>query len=613
VRASGGTGPAAVARRGITPTGAGMEIVIVSALVVAVVYLLASERIPVDLTAIGVMVVLMVAGILTPREAMAGFANPAPLTIGALLIASQGLIRTGALDFITVRIIEITGGRGKPLLLLALLITGAFSSFINNTPVVVLFITIIMTICARYGLAPSKFLLPVSYVSILAGTTTLIGTSTNILVSDLAVGQGQAPLGMFELTRLAFPVAITGALYLYFLGFRLLPQHRTPILETQGEDHLYLSELLVPEGSPLIGHAVCAKLADGATDLELYEVIRGDEVLDPQARECRLAAGDILLVKASASDLAHVLEEQSVVLPKGEGGTIAAPYDDGHLIVELIVPPNSGLLGRRLAGTYLAHGSDLHVIGVQRRNVHYSQQKLSELRLIVGDILLVQCSLDTVKALRAESDVIVLEDVLRRIVNRRKAPLALGIFGAMVVAAATGLADILVCAMTAAFLMILTRCLNLRDAYRAVDVKVLVLIIGTLALGAALQKTGAADVYARGFLAPFQGQDPGLVLAALIVLTSVLSHFLSNNSTAVLLVPVAVSTAAAIGVDPRPFVVGICFGASSCFATPIGYQTNLLVMSPGGYRFVDYLKLGMPLNLLVWVAASLFIPRIWPF
>lgn len=591
-----------------------MEILIVSAIVVAAIALLASESLPVDLTALGIIVVLIATRILSPPDALAGFANPAPVTVGALFIVSRGLMRTGALDFLNRFLIRWTEGRPLYLLVATLLATGTISAFINNTPVVILFTSLIIGLCARFGLAPSKFLLPVSYISILAGTSTLIGTSTNIVVSDLLAARGYAPLGMFELTPAGFPLAILGLGLLVILAFRLLPEHRAPTLEqTRGDQHKYLSELLIPESSPLVGQDPTAALAERFPAVEIYEVFRGDYTCDPSTEVCILAQRDFLLVKASADDLARLLQEKQVALPVGEDGVAADPLNRRSIIVELIVPPGSRLIGRKLDDTHLGFGQELHVLGVKRRQVHYSAQKMSSLYLVVGDILLVQCPLDDVDLLRGDDDVIVVEDVDKRIVHRRRAPLALLVFATMVAFAATGLADILTCALAAAFAMIVTGCLSLREAYASVDVRVLVLIIGTLALGRALEETGAADLYATRFLAVFANLGPQGILAAIIVLTSLLSHFLSNNSAAVLLVPIGIATAANLGVDPRPFVIGICFGASACFASPIGYQTNLLVFGPGGYRFPDYVRLGLPLNLLIWIGAVILIPLFWPF
>jgi len=591
-----------------------MAIAAVSAILVITIVLLVTERLPVDLTALVIMAALMVTGILTPAEALSGFANPAPFTIALLFVVSRGLMRTGALDYVTEWLIQHSGGNERRLLFLSLFIVGGFSSFLNNTPVVVLFISVIMAVCSRYGLSPSKFLLPISFVSIMAGTSTLIGTSTNILVSDVAAQYGMAPIGMFELTLLGAPTAMAGAVFLYFISPRLLPSHREPVLESKGgESQRYISELLISEDSALIGDDALGALRQRFPDIDLYEVVRGQQRLFPSLGPVGLEAGDVMLVKATAPQLAQILDRRCARLPKGEGGTIADPHDSRALIVELLVPPNSDAVGRRLPRLLASLDAHINVIGVKRHWTHIGPDNVQDLRLAVGDIVLVQTPLDHLEQLRAAGELLVLEDVHKTILNRRRAPIAMVIFAAMILATAIGLTDILVASMVAMILMLLTRCLSLREAYRALDARVLILIVGTLSLGVALSKTGAADLYAQLFLAPFDGMSPHVVLSAFILLTSVLSLFLSNNSTAVLLIPVALSTAATLGVDPRPFIIGICFGASACYATPIGYQTNLLVYGPGGYRFADYLKLGLPLNVGVWLIASVFVPILWPF
>jgi len=283
------------------------------------------------------------------------------------------------------------------------------------------------------------------------------------------------------------------------------------------------------------------------------------------------------------------------------------------LIVELIIPPQSSLLGARLMENRLQRDPDVHIIAIKRQELHYTEQKIKDIRLKIGDILLIRCPESSLERLRGVTDYIIVEDVHHEIVHKRLARRAFAIFGGLVIAASTGMADILVCALTAAFLMILTGCLQLRDAYRAMEGRVLLIIIATIALSAALEKTGASEFYAKAFLSLFSGLDPVYVLSGILLLTSISTHILSNNATAILLLPIAISAALGLGVNPKPFIVAVCFGASACFATPIGYQTNLLVYGPGGYRFSDYLKLGMPLNLLVLVLGSLFIPTIWSF
>ena len=253
------------------------------------------------------------------------------------------------------------------------------------------------------------------------------------------------------------------------------------------------------------------------------------------------------------------------------------------------------------------------MIAVLRRRFVYSEQRIQILKLRVGDIILIWCPGEKLERMRGETDFIIVEDVHHEIVHKKKAPFAILVFLGLIVAASTGLADIMVCALAAAFLMILTGCLQLRDAYRSIQGNVLVLIVGAIALGTAMEKTGTAQYYAEGFLGLFGGANPEVILAGIILLTSISTQILSNNATAVLLVPIAISTALSLGVDPKPFIIAVCFGASACFATPIGYQTNLLVYGPGGYRFSDYLKLGMPLNLIVLILGTVFIPVFWPF
>lgn len=590
------------------------DIAIVTAILLTALVLLVSERMSVDLIAIGIMVTLMISGVLTPREAVAGFANPAPLTVGALLIATKGLIRTGSLGFLTRLMIAGSGGRPRRVLLLSLLLVGVLSAFMNNTPVVVLMLSVVIVLSGRFELSPARFLMPISFASILAGTTTLIGTSTNIIVSDQAVVAGLAPLGMFELARAGVPIALVGFVAIFFLSDRLLPQTHTPIRRgDRGEKHRYIAELTIPPGSVHEGREVVAALREKHPGVEVHEVLQGPRVCYPETDVCLVSEGDAILVSATAADLVEILSGQDAALPLVAGKSLPDPYDPDSQIVEAILPPESPLLGRRMGETFLVAAEDLVVIGAQRRRVNYTEGSLDRLRLTVGDILLIQCTERRLERLRNENELLIFEDMAGQVENRRKAPLALGIFAAMVATAAFGVLNILSAALAAAFLMMITGCLRPHEAYEAVDVPVLVLIIGTLALGTALTVSGAADLYAQGFLSVFHGAGPHAVLAALIVLTSLLSHVLSNNSTAVLLVPLGVATAAALGVDPRPFLIGVCFGASACFATPVGYQTNLLIYGPGGYRFRDFFRLGMVLNVIVWIMAALLIPRFWPF
>ena len=591
-----------------------MTILLVTLILIAAMLLLITEKLPVDLTSIGIIVVLTLTGILAPKEAIAGFANPAVITVGAMFLISKGMIRTGAVAFISQKVIEYSRGRPTLAIFLILVIVGAASAFINNTPVVVLFIPIILSLSCELGFSPSKILIPVSYASILAGTCTLIGTSTNIIISDLSAAHGFGALGMFELSPLGLPIALLGLFFLIFAAPRLMPAVHNPVCELKDPEHRrYLAEFHIPRESPIIGENPNFYFTEKYPGMEVLELIRYSHVYYPDRDPVKIAPDDLLLVKGSANDLVEILNEETMELPMAEADINFTAEQNESLIVELIIPPESRLLGERLVASRLQRDPDIHIIAIKRRELHYAEPKVKDVRLKIGDILLVRLPETSLERLRGETDFIIVEDVHHEIVHKRLARRAFLIFGAMIVAASTGLADILVCALAASFLMVLTGCLQLRDAYRAMDGRVLLIIIAMIALSTSLEKTGASKLYAEVFLDLFSGLGPAYVLSGVILLTSISTHVLSNNATAILLLPIAISAAQGMGIDAKPFIIAVCFGASACFATPIGYQTNLLVYGPGGYRFSDYLKLGMPLNLLVLIMGSVFIPMIWPF
>lgn len=591
-----------------------MSIWIVSVILIVTLVLLVSEKIPVDLTAVGIMVALVLTQILTPMEAVAGFASPAVITVGAMFLISRGMIRTGAVGFIGQKVIEYSHGDSNIAMLLILLIVGIASAFINNTPVVVLFIPIVLSLSCDLGFSPSKFLIPVSYASILAGTCTLIGTSTNIIVSNLSYINGYGALSMFELSALGIPIALVGIAFLLFAAPRIMPSHYSPVCELKDADHQrYLAELSIPRGSALIGKDPVQVFIDNFPGIEVLELIRYSHIFYPDRDSVTISPDDHLLVKGSANDLVEILHRDGIELSLSGKGMKFGTGKKDSIIVELIITPQSSLLDTRLLESRLKQDPEIHFIAIQRSGLHYTEQKFQDIKLRIGDILLIRCPEARLERLRADTDFIIVEDVHHEIIHKRKAPIASAIFIGLVAAATTGLADIMVCALAAVFLMVLTGCLQLRDQYRAMQSNVLMLIVGTIALGTAMNKTGASQYYAKAFLSIFTCASPAVVLSGIILMTSMSTQLLSNNATAILILPIAISTALGLGVNPKPFIVAVCFGASACFATPIGYQTNLLVYGPGGYRFSDYLKLGIPLNLIVMILGSTLIPVIWPF
>lgn len=590
-----------------------MGIWIVSIILVITIYLLISEKITLDVTAIGIMVALMVTRILTTVEAVAGFANPAVITVAAMFLISRAIVRTGVVGLISQWVLAWAGGRSWLAMLAVLLVVGTASAFVNNTPVVVIFIPVVLSMSCRLGVSPAKYLIPLSYISILAGTCTLIGTSTNIIVSDLAVYYGYDPFGMFELAVVGLPVAVVGLAMILVMAPRLMPDLVNPTCELHDDQaRRYLAELMVPRNSPLKDLNPCQHLPSKYPGLEVIELIRYSHIFHPCRDNVTMAPDDLLLVKGSPNVLMQLINDNTLVLPPRQN-SMQLEGRQQAMVVELVITPQSSLVGQRLKSTYLSQYSHLDIVAVERSGLHFTEKQIQDIRLRTGDILLVWCREEQMDRLRGKNDWIVVEDVQHQIEYKGKAPLTGLIFGIMVVAAATGLADIMMCALAAVFALILTGCLPLREAYRAMHGHVLMLIVGTIALGAAMEKTGASRFYADLFLGALKGWSPAMVLGGMILLTSISTQMLSNNATAVLLLPIAISTATSLGVHPKPFMMAVCFGASACFATPIGYQTNLMVYGPGGYRFSDYFKLGIPLNLLVLAMGMWLIPIFWPF
>ena len=592
-----------------------MEIWIVSLILAVTLVLLITEKIPIDLTSIGLIVALMVSGLLPPKEAVAGLANPAVITVGCMFLISEGMIRTGVIAFIGQKVIQLSRGNAMIALTIILLTVAVASAFMNNTPIVVLFIPVVMTMCCEFGLSPSRFLIPVSYASILAGTATLTGTSTNIIISDLSAAAGYGQLGMFELSVVGLPVAFAGLLFLILFSFKIMPDMASPTCELRDDDkHKYLAELVVPKNSALVGkdpRSVFAPQGNALPGIEVLELVRYNHIFYPLRDAVVMAPDDLLLVKGTANDILEMLQTNDAELPLSQQNMFSE-NGQGAMLVELIITPQSELVGQVLNETILFRDTDLHIIAIKRSNLHYTEQNLANVQLKTGDVLLVWCTLSKLDKIRAEADMIIVENVHYKIINRKKAGSATLIFAGFLFAVTAGLADIMVCALAAVFLMAATGCLQLRFAYRSLQPKVLLLIAATIGLGAAMDQTGASRYYAGLFLSVFNGMPPKVILGGIMLITSISTQLLSNNATAVLILPLAISIAVNLGLDPKPFIVGVCFGASACYATPIGYQTNLLVYGPGGYRFTDYLKLGLPLNFLVLAMAAVMIPWFWP-
>ena len=587
------------------------------AVLLAVFVVFVKEWLPNDLVALAGMSVLLVFGILDEADLGKIFGNAAPLTIGAMFVLGEALTRTGVIDGIAVRFEKWAGKSISRAIVILALIVMPLSAFMNNTPVVIVFLPVLLAFSRSTGLKASKLLIPLSFLSILGGTITLIGTSTNLLVSGLSRQQGQPAFGLFEISGLGIVYALVGALYIHFIGRRLLPDRDTVSSLLDSEDtRKFSSAVEIPEGSPLIG----VRLTDHPlfTDRKstiVYEVIRqGRREEEIPLDAITLQERDVLWFRATPKRLAEIQATPGVDMIHRKAGTPEADVSQGTEVktVEAIIGPRSPLIGKSVKESNIRRHYGIVVAAVHRKGMNLSEG-YQDIRLAFGDTLLLEGPVQNINRLNQEGSFLSLNETVLVAPLKSRAWIAVGILAAVVLAAGFNLLSITSAAIIGAVLAVMTGCLDLRGAYKAVEWNVLFLIYGMLGIGMAMQKTGGAEWIAMGLVGALDGFGPLVILAMIYLLASLLTEMVTNNAVAILLTPIAISIAVSMDVDPRPFLVAIMFGASASFITPIGYQTNTYVYGAGGYRFGDFLKIGIPLNLILWVVAVLLIPKFWPF
>lgn len=586
-----------------------MEITLVLVIVAAAVALFATEKLSVDVVALLALGALVATGLVSPDQAISGFSNPATVTVAAMFVLSAGLSKTGALAGLGRWLVRF-GRNETMLLLLVMLGVAVVSPFINNTAAVAVFLPLVMGAAASRNVSTSRLLIPLSFASQFGGVCTLIGTSTNLLVSSIAERHGLRGFGMFEFTPLGLLMVTAGVLYFLVIGRWLLPKRRSTRLTENYELGEYIAELRVMKGSPLLGQSVVGAKLGELHDITVLEILRDDRKIWSPTYE-PLREGDVLLVRGAVKQLFKLKNNLGLELdPKFRLEDQTLPGQDLEL-VEALVPPHSRLAGRTLRGLEFHWRYKAVVLALHRRG-QTLREKLATARLRVGDALLLLGPRNEIARLRNDDNFVVLETRGDVTLDRRKAPVALGIVALVVAVAALKVLPIVATALMGCAALVLTRCLRAEEAYLAIDWKVIVLLAGVLPLGRALEQSGAARLLVDHAMACCGHAGPLFALAAIYLLTAILTEFMSNNAAAVLLAPVAISTAAGLGADPRPFLVAVTFAASTSFATPVGYQTNTMVYNAGGYRFTDFLKVGIPLNLVFWILAIYLIPKFFP-
>lgn len=597
------------------------------ALIVVALVLYSMEKVPLELTSLGILSALMLtfhffplkdeAGtvLISPEKLLQGFSNPALIAVLSLLVIGQAIVRTGSLNDVANIILRMCRNHAGIAVALTLLTVTIVSSFVNDTPTCVIFMPIMAVIAKRLHLSASKVMIPLSYASIVGGITTLIGSSTNLLVSGALVEMGREPLGFFDFTLPGVAIAITGLLYIVYVLPRLLPD-RAPLATelVGGENRQFVVQLDVPETSPLIGKLLTEDRLFETAEISLKMVYRGEHAyLPPFDEDVKIKPHDILVVSATRSAISTMFSDAaSPMLPKIYELESQSRDDDQKsgkrdtILAEIVIPPASKMIGQNVEQIGFSHNHHCIVLGIQRRS-RVITSRMTEIRLAAGDVLLLMGSTEDILSMRDSTGILLMEWSTEELPQRVFARRVNLIFASIVGLAAFEIVPIHISAFIGALLVILSGSLNLPQAFRALNGQIILLVAAGLALSSSLEVTGGASFLAENLIRIMEGYNPVLIMMSMFVLMAICTNILSNNATALLFTPIAVNTATILGVEPEMFVFAVIFASNCCsFATPIGYQTNLLVMAPGHYKFQDYMRGGIPLIFVVTATYAIF-------
>jgi di/tricarboxylate transporter len=599
--------------------------VVVFAIILLALVSFATEPVPVDITAIGVMVALMLVppvsaaltsvGLLsapietiTPEQGISGFSSAATVTVLAMFILSEGVQRTGVVQILGTKISSLTGDDESKQLGAIIGLVGPISGFINNTAAVAILLPMVTDLAERGRTSPSKLLMPLSFASMFGGMLTLIGTSTNILASQLSERLGVGAFSMFEFTQLGLVVSLVGTVYLLTVGRYLIPERIKPQIDLTEEFEMadYLTEVTVRADSPLVGQQVQTALVETEFDVDLIQLIRDDEVFLEPLGPKQIQPGDVFAIRTDRNTLVEMLDVEGLdLVPEvvvDEAELEAA--GGGQNLVEVVVAPGSSLVGESLASASFRQRYDATVLAL-RRGGELIRRRMDNIPLRVGDTLLVQATTQSIERLDQNRNFIVAQEIERHDFRESKIPVAVGIVAVVVGLAALDFVPIVVSALAGALAMVATGCLKPTEIYDAVQWDVIFLLAGVIPLGIAMEQTGAAALLAEFVVMTAEFLPLLAVLGVFYVVTALLTNVVSNNASVVLMIPVAFEAAQTLGASAFAFILAVTFAASTAFMTPVGYQTNLFVYGPGGYRFTDYMRVGAPLQLVFAVVTTL--------
>lgn len=582
----------------------------VALIVIGAMALFVSEKLRFDVVGVLVLVTLMVLGILTPTEGLSGFSNEATVVVAAMFALNGGLVGTGALDPLIRALSRIE--RPWLLTLSIMCTTCVLGAFIKNTALVATFLPVTLSVCSRTRTSPARVLLPMSYAAQMGGVCTLLGTSSNLLTNSIAIQHGMPSFSVFDFTRLGAILAVVGIVYLMLIGRWLLPRH----IDTHDHETLelgkFVTELRVMPDSPMIGSTVASQKLGEKYGVYVLELLRGDEHLwDP--REQQLLEGDVLLARGDWERMDEFRQQQKLeIAPALELSTNDQSTDNRRIMTEAVVAPGTRMVGQTVEEVDFRWNYDAAVLAVQRRG-QIIRDQLKHTRLQVGDVLLLLADQAATKHLRRESGLVMLSERGDTRESRRRAPLAIVILIGVIVLAGTDTLPIVTSALLGCAAMALTGCFNFENVYESMDWKVIVLLGAILPLGIALDKTGLAQHIVDGGMSFAGSHGPVAVLSMVYLVTALLTEMMGHNPSVVLMAPIAISVAHSMHVSPTPFVITVAFAAATSFATPVGYPTNTIVYGAGGYKFTDFMKVGIPLILMFCALSMLLIPHFWPF
>lgn len=590
-----------------------IDIILVFIILAAGIVLFTTERVSFDITALLILTALIVTGILTPSEGLSGFSNEATVTIGAMFVLSEGIRQTGALDIMG-DLFSRLGRRSYPLALLTMMLAiGLISAFINNTAAVAIFIPLVLSVAHRLNVSPSKLLMPLSFASMFGGVCTLIGTSTNILISSIIEQHGQPPLSMFELTPVGLVFSVIGILYLFFVGIPLIPVRQTEREATaKFKMSNYLTDVTLEPGFKHYGQSLERSGVARNLDLDVVQIFRESGELSREGANAELKSGDTLRIRGNPQELKKLLKRDHIVVKRSRALRDIDLEVGNDALIEAVIAPGSDLEGQEISAVNFPERFGATILAV-RHHGKLQQDAMESVRLSGGDSLLLDIGRDRVGEIGRDPSFVVVSEIGLPNYRRHKMGLAVAILAGVVVTAALNIVPIVVAAIVGSILMVLTGCLSVEEAHASISWKIILLLAGVLPLGIAMEKTGAAELLSVAVISLGSSWGPVAILSAFFFLAMMLTNVISNQATAVLLAPIAIQAAQTLDISARPLLVAVTFAASLSFMTPVGYQTNTLIYGPGQYKFTDFTKVGTPLNIIFWIVGTLLIPIFWPF